>query len=145
MTRKGTIARIIETLRAGDHATCATLLVGLLERDGISLEQQRGAASAIIARCDEIRMATAANSPLFEMSVDRLSLSVRAENCLLNANVHFIGELVQKSRSELLKTKNFGVKSLREIESELAALGLRLAENPKPKRPGPRRNRRQPR
>ncbi len=65
------------------------------------------------------------NENLFK-TVDSLELSVRAANCLENANIKFIGELVTKSESEMLKTKNFGRKSLNEIKDILSEMGLSL-------------------
>ncbi len=59
-------------------------------------------------------------------SVDELELSVRSYNCLKNANIRTIGELVQKSEAEMLKTKNFGRKSLNEIKEILGDMGLSL-------------------
>ncbi len=59
-------------------------------------------------------------------SVEELELSVRANNCLRNANITTIGKLVQKTEAELMKTKNFGKKSLQEIKDELARIGLSL-------------------
>lgn len=59
-------------------------------------------------------------------SVDELELSVRSANCLQNANIHYIGDLVQKTEAEMLKTKNFGRKSLKEIKEILAQMGLSL-------------------
>ncbi len=59
-------------------------------------------------------------------SVEELELSVRSYNCLKNANIKTIGELVQKSESEMLKTKNFGRKSLNEIKEILPNMGLSL-------------------
>src|SRR5436190_806703 len=59
-------------------------------------------------------------------SVDEMELSVRSYNCLKNANIRTIGELVQKSEGEMLKTKNFGRKSLNEIKEILATMGLSL-------------------
>ena len=59
-------------------------------------------------------------------SVDEMELSVRSYNCLKNANIRTIGELVQKTESEMLKTKNFGRKSLNEIREILAGMGLSL-------------------
>ncbi|TVR01158.1 MAG: DNA-directed RNA polymerase subunit alpha [Deltaproteobacteria bacterium] len=80
-------------------------------------------------------------------SVEELELSVRSANCLQNANIHFIGELVQKTEAEMLKTKNFGRKSLKEIKEILASMGLSLGmkldnwppselRNPEPKEAG---------
>jgi DNA-directed RNA polymerase subunit alpha len=65
------------------------------------------------------------NENLFR-SVDELELSVRSANCLQNANIKTIGDLVQKSEAEMLKTKNFGRKSLKEIKEILAEMGLSL-------------------
>ena len=65
------------------------------------------------------------NQHLFR-SVNELELSVRAANCLKNANIKSIGELVQRSENEMLKTKNFGKKSLNEIKEVLAEMGLEL-------------------
>jgi DNA-directed RNA polymerase subunit alpha len=59
-------------------------------------------------------------------SVDELELSVRSANCLKNSNIRYIYELVQKTEAEMLKTKNFGRKSLNEIKEILAAMGLAL-------------------
>ena len=59
-------------------------------------------------------------------SVDELDLSVRAENCLQAANIKSIGDLVMKTEAEMLRTKNFGRKSLKEIKELLAEMGLTL-------------------
>ena len=58
--------------------------------------------------------------------VEELELSVRSANCLQNANIRYIGELVQKTEQEMLRTKNFGRKSLNEIKEILAEMGLSL-------------------
>ncbi|MCC6749824.1 MAG: DNA-directed RNA polymerase subunit alpha [Deltaproteobacteria bacterium] len=58
--------------------------------------------------------------------VEELELSVRSANCLQNANIKLIGQLVQKSEAEMLKTKNFGRKSLKEIKEILGTMGLGL-------------------
>ncbi|MGE4608628.1 MAG: DNA-directed RNA polymerase subunit alpha [Myxococcota bacterium] len=68
---------------------------------------------------------TPLNPNLFK-SVDELELSVRSANCLQNANIRFIGELVQRTEAEMLKTKNFGRKSLNEIKDLLISMGLEL-------------------
>jgi DNA-directed RNA polymerase subunit alpha len=73
-------------------------------------------------------------------SVEELELSVRSYNCLKNANIATIGELIQKTEAEMLKTKNFGRKSLNEIKEILAqmglSLGMKIDENGNPQ-PGP--------
>ena len=56
--------------------------------------------------------------------VDELELSVRSANCLKNENIFYIGDLVQKSEGDMLKTPNFGRKSLNEIKEVLAQMGL---------------------
>ena len=65
------------------------------------------------------------NEHLFK-TVDALELSVRAANCLENANIKYIGELVTRTESDMLKTKNFGRKSLNEIKDILLEMGLSL-------------------
>jgi len=65
------------------------------------------------------------NDNLFR-SVDDLELSVRSANCLQNADIRYVGELVQRSEQEMLKTKNFGRKSLNEIKEILSSMGLHL-------------------
>ncbi len=65
------------------------------------------------------------NENLFR-SVDELELSVRSANCLQNANITLIGELVQRTEQDMLKTKNFGRKSLKEIKEILSSMGLSL-------------------
>ncbi|MBN1558173.1 MAG: DNA-directed RNA polymerase subunit alpha [Lentisphaerae bacterium] len=62
----------------------------------------------------------------FNMSVNEIELSVRAANCLNNANLTTVGELAQKTEAEMLKYRNFGKKSLNEIKDKLAELGLSL-------------------
>jgi DNA-directed RNA polymerase subunit alpha len=66
---------------------------------------------------------------LLNMSVNEIELSVRAANCLNNANITTVGQLALKSEAEMLKYRNFGKKSLNEIKDKLAALGLGLGMN----------------
>ena len=61
-----------------------------------------------------------------DKSVDELELSVRSYNCLKNANIRTIRELVNKTEPEMLRTKNFGRKSLNEIKEILTIMGLSL-------------------
>jgi hypothetical protein len=62
-------------------------------------------------------------NPAFLKKVDELELSVRSANCLKNDNIVYIGDLVQKSEAEMLRTPNFGRKSLNEIKEVLAQMG----------------------
>jgi DNA-directed RNA polymerase subunit alpha len=66
---------------------------------------------------------------LLNMSVNEIELSVRAANCLNNANITTVGQLAMKTEQEMLKYRNFGKKSLNEIKDKLAALGLALGMN----------------
>ena len=68
----------------------------------------------------------AASNENLDKSVEELELSVRSYNCLKNANIRTIRELVQKTEGEMLKTKNFGRKSLNEIKEILTSMGLSL-------------------
>jgi DNA-directed RNA polymerase subunit alpha len=68
----------------------------------------------------------AASNENLDKSVEELELSVRSYNCLKNANIRTIRELVQKTEGEMLKTKNFGRKSLNEIKEILTGMGLSL-------------------
>jgi DNA-directed RNA polymerase subunit alpha len=86
----------------------------------INFEEEDEAAAAAAASQEEPM-----NENLFR-SVDELELSVRSANCLQNANITLIGELVQKTEAEMLKTKNFGRKSLKEIKEILTEMGLQL-------------------
>ena len=65
-------------------------------------------------------------SRVLNMSVNEIELSVRAANCLNNANITTVGELAQKTEAEMLKYRNFGKKSLNEIKAKLHELGLSL-------------------
>lgn len=78
-----------------------------------------------VGASEDVHLRPSLNENLFK-TVDSLELSVRAANCLENANIKFIGELVTKSEAEMLKTKNFGRKSLNEIKDILAEMGLSL-------------------
>ena len=65
-------------------------------------------------------------NPIYYRPVDDLELTVRSANCLKAENIFFIGDLVQRTESDLLKTPNLGKKSLTEIKNVLAAHGLGL-------------------
>ncbi|MGK0288970.1 MAG: DNA-directed RNA polymerase subunit alpha [bacterium] len=79
-------------------------------------------------------------NPNLYRSVNELELSVRSINCLQNAKIETIGELVQKTEAEMLKTKNFGRKSLQEIKAILASMGLTLGMKLESFDPGKRKN-----
>ncbi len=108
--------------------------VGKLMKKCEMLEKERERLQAEVAGLHEhIREARLAAPPrinhltIFDKSVDDLELTVRATNCLQYAGIRYIGELVQKSEAEMLKTKNFGRKSLKEIKGVLAEFSPPLA------------------
>jgi DNA-directed RNA polymerase subunit alpha len=74
----------------------------------------------------EVAIPDLAFNPAFLKKVDELELSVRSANCLKNDNIVYIGDLVQKTEAEMLRTPNFGRKSLNEIKEVLAQMGLHL-------------------
>jgi DNA-directed RNA polymerase subunit alpha len=71
-------------------------------------------------------IAAPVNTEHLDRSVDELELSVRTANCLQNESIRFIGELVQRTEADLLRTKNFGRKCLVEVREILGGLGLQL-------------------
>ncbi len=78
-----------------------------------------------VEHAEEVEEESHVNENLLK-GVDDLELSVRSANCLKNAGIQYIGELVQKTEAEMLKTKNFGRKSLNEIKEMLSEMGLSL-------------------
>jgi len=74
----------------------------------------------------EVAIPELAFNPALLKKVDELELSVRSANCLKNDNIVYIGDLIQKSEGEMLRTPNFGRKSLNEIKEVLAQMGLHL-------------------
>jgi DNA-directed RNA polymerase subunit alpha len=88
---------------------------------------------SIFVNFDEPESATAGGdddglefNPLLLKKVDELELSVRSANCLKNDNIVYIGDLIQKTEAEMLRTPNFGRKSLNEIKEVLSGMGLHL-------------------
>jgi DNA-directed RNA polymerase subunit alpha len=75
---------------------------------------------------EPVRLDEATGNENLYKPVEELELSVRAYNCLKNADIKYIGELVQRTEQEMLKTKNFGKKSLNEIKEVLVGMGLSL-------------------
>jgi len=104
----------------------AVSLAAKLIRDhlNIFINLEEGAEQQAEAASDQPR--TGATNENLDKSVEELELSVRSYNCLKNANIRTIRELVGKSEAEMLKTKNFGRKSLNEIKEILHTMGLSL-------------------
>ena len=86
--------------------------------------------SASLIEIDETTQETSQENlklkKLLNMSVNEIELSVRAANCLNNANITSVGQLAMKTEGEMLRYRNFGKKSLTEIKEKLAELGLSL-------------------
>jgi DNA-directed RNA polymerase subunit alpha len=104
----------------------AVSLAAKLIRDhlNIFINLEEGAEQTSEASADAPR--TGVGNENLDKSVEELELSVRSYNCLKNANIRTIRELVQKTEAEMLKTKNFGRKSLNEIKEILTTMGLGL-------------------
>ena len=108
------------------NARDAVSLSAKLIRDhlNIFINLEEGAEQQAEASSDQPRVGISNEN--LDKSVEELELSVRSYNCLKNANIRTIRELVQKSEGEMLKTKNFGRKSLNEIKEILHTMGLSL-------------------
>jgi DNA-directed RNA polymerase subunit alpha len=134
------VAFRVENTRVG-QVTDYDKLVLDVETDGtITPEDVVGLAARILQdqlqtfiNFEEPRAATETESPIEPVfnrnllrKVDELELSVRSANCLKNDNIIYIGDLVQKSEQEMLRTPNFGRKSLNEIKEVLSTMGLHL-------------------
>ncbi len=105
--------------------TDAVSLAARLLRDHMNIFVNLDEAEQIAdAQVEQPRVGTGNEN--LDKSVEELELSVRSYNCLKNANIRTIRELVQKSEAEMLKTKNFGRKSLNEIKDILQGMGLSL-------------------
>src|SRR4029077_758738 len=101
-------------------------LASKLVRDHLNvfINLEEGAETTAEAAADQPR--SGASHQNLDQSVEELELSVRSYNCLKNANIRTIRELVLKTEAEMLKTKNFGRKSLNEIKEILHTMGLSL-------------------
>ncbi len=154
------VARVrynVEAARVGQRTDYDRLILEIWTDGRISPDDALTQASAILAHHLDVFVGYDKNAVEFEevedkqdeertklkkllnMSVNEIELSVRAANCLNNANITTVGQLAMKTEQEMLKYRNFGKKSLNEIKEKLAALGLTLGmtfepgllENPK--------------
>jgi DNA-directed RNA polymerase subunit alpha len=129
----------VEAARLGQMTDYDKLILEVWTNGAVSPQDSIGLASkllkdhmAIFINFEELPELTEesverAGGPANEVmnrSVEELELSVRSYNCLKNANIQSIGDLVQRTEAEMLRTKNFGRKSLNEIKEILAGLGL---------------------
>ena len=108
------------------HPRDAVSLAAKLIRDHLNIFVNVDEASEPTAEAAAETQRSGAINEHLDKSVEELELSVRSYNCLKNANIRTIRELVQKSEAEMLKTKNFGRKSLNEIKEILHSMGLSL-------------------
>jgi DNA-directed RNA polymerase subunit alpha len=104
----------------------AVSLSAKLLRDQLNIFVSLDEASDLSEDGSSAASGPAAGNEHLDKSVEELELSVRSYNCLKNANIRTIRELVQKTEGEMLKTKNFGRKSLNEIKDILQTMGLGL-------------------
>jgi len=134
----------VESARVGQRTDYDRLIVEVWTDGRISPEDALTQASAILQHHLDVFVGYDKNAIEFEqetrsedddkskmrkllnMSVNEIELSVRAANCLNNANITTVGQLAMKSEQEMLKYRNFGKKSLNEIKEKLATLGLSL-------------------
>jgi DNA-directed RNA polymerase subunit alpha len=130
----------VENTRAGQILDYDKLTMSVETNGGISAEDAIAYAARILqdqlnvfVNFEEPRREEAAPSipelafnPALLKKVDELELSVRSANCLKNDNIVYIGDLIQKTEAEMLRTPNFGRKSLNEIKEVLAQMGLHL-------------------
>jgi DNA-directed RNA polymerase subunit alpha len=137
----------VEQARVGQRTDYDKLLIELWTDGRISPDDALTQASAILQRHLDVFVGYDKNAVEFEeeikpqddekaklrkllnMSVNEIELSVRAANCLNNANITTVGQLAMKTEQEMLKYRNFGKKSLNEIKEKLAGLGLTLGMN----------------
>jgi DNA-directed RNA polymerase subunit alpha len=108
------------------HPRDAVSLASKLVRDHLNIFINVDEASEPVADAPAEQHRVGALNEHLDKSVEELELSVRSYNCLKNANIRTIRELVQKTEAEMLKTKNFGRKSLNEIKEILQSMGLGL-------------------
>jgi DNA-directed RNA polymerase subunit alpha len=134
----------VENARVGQRTDYDKLILEIFTDGRISPDDALVQASAILQHHLDVFVGYDKNAVLFEeeerkeddekakfkkllqMSVNEIELSVRAANCLNNANITTVGQLATKTEAEMLKYRNFGKKSLNEIKEKLAALGLTL-------------------
>src|SRR5436309_9469196 len=137
----------VESARVGQRTDYDRLIVEIWTDGRISPDDALTQASAILQHHLDVFVGYDKNAIEFEevvdkqdeektklkkllgMSVNEIELSVRAANCLNNANITTVGQLAMKTEAEMLKYRNFGKKSLNEIKEKLAALGLSLGMN----------------
>src|SRR6266436_4818603 len=134
----------VEAARVGQRTDYDRLLIEIWTDGRISPDDALTQASAILQHHLDVFVGYDKNAVEFEevvdkqdeektklkkllnMSVNEIELSVRAANCLNNANITTVGQLAMKTEQEMLKYRNFGKKSLNEIKDKLSALGLTL-------------------
>jgi DNA-directed RNA polymerase subunit alpha len=137
----------VESARVGQRTDYDRLLIEIWTDGRISPDDALTQASAILQHHLDVFVGYDKNAVEFEevkdkqdeeqtrmkkllnMSVNEIELSVRAANCLNNANITTVGQLAMKTEAEMLKYRNFGKKSLNEIKEKLASLGLSLGMN----------------
>src|ERR687898_193055 len=114
----------VEAARLGQNTEFDKLTIDVWTDGSVKPEDAIGLAAKLIKDHMSIFINFEEDTDEFDRSVDELELSVRSYNCLKNANIRTIRDLVQRSEREMLATKNFGKKSLNEIKEILHGMGL---------------------
>ena len=88
----------------------------------VDLSEETGGVEIMVVKDND------SNKQILEMTVEELDLSVRSFNCLKRANIHNVGDLIEKTEDEMMKVRNLGKKSLDEVIQKLAQIGLSLRQ-----------------
>ena len=119
---------LVENTRVGQRTDYEKLVLDIWTDGRIEPEEALKTAGAVLRRHLDVFVDYAGERlrKLLNMSVNEIELSVRAANCLNNANISTVGELASKTEADMLKYRNFGKKSLTEIKAKLVQMGLSL-------------------
>jgi DNA-directed RNA polymerase subunit alpha len=136
------VSYVVENTRVGQRTDYDRLVLDIATNGSVSPEDALGYAAKIVKdhmllfihfdeepmeeKAHEVDEETEKLKELLNRSVEELELSVRSSNCLRRANIKTLGELVRRSEQDMLKYRNFGKQSLKEISEILAGMGLHL-------------------
>ena len=110
------------TMSARDAVSLAAKILNEHLNLFVDLSEETGGVEIMVVKDND------SNKQILEMTVEELDLSVRSFNCLKRANIHKVGDLIEKSEDEMMKVRNLGKKSLDEVIQKLAQIGLSLRQ-----------------
>ncbi len=110
------------TMSARDAVSLAAKILNEHLNLFVDLSEETGGVEIMVVKDND------SNKQVLEMTVEELDLSVRSFNCLKRANIHKVGDLIEKSEDEMMKVRNLGKKSLDEVIQKLAQIGLSLRQ-----------------